>query len=359
MESANNDTVARPPQPFEFTGNGAEYFRIWIVNVVLTLLTLGIYSAWAKVRKLQYFYQHTRVAGSGFDYHGRPLAILKGRIIGLGLLILYGYSTEVVSAWSLVILIVIGAALPWLLRSSLRFRAHNSSWRGLRFSFRGSLKESYFVFLWLGALGFITGFLWPLFHSRLKRLQHGNAWFGQTKAEFTATDGQFYGAYMKASLLMIGVIVMTFVLMTGPLATLRETLTGNESDPESVKRTFGMLGVLVLFIAFVGVYVIVSPYLTARLQNLIWNHTTLGPHRFTSTMSARRLTGIYVTNFLATVLTLGFFMPWAAVRVARYRVACMTLVPASGLDEFVAAQSAEVAAAGEETAEMFDIDIAL
>ncbi|MEM9624119.1 MAG: DUF898 family protein, partial [Pseudomonadota bacterium] len=33
-----------------FTGDGTEYFRIWIVNLTLTLLTLGIYSAWAKVR---------------------------------------------------------------------------------------------------------------------------------------------------------------------------------------------------------------------------------------------------------------------------------------------------------------------
>ena len=36
---------------FRFHGNGAEYFRIWIVNFLLTLLTLGVYSAWAKVRK--------------------------------------------------------------------------------------------------------------------------------------------------------------------------------------------------------------------------------------------------------------------------------------------------------------------
>ena len=36
--------------PLEFRGNGYEYFRIWIVNILLTIMTLGIYSAWAKVR---------------------------------------------------------------------------------------------------------------------------------------------------------------------------------------------------------------------------------------------------------------------------------------------------------------------
>ena len=71
-------------EPVSFTGTGGEYFKIWIVNLALTIVTLGVYSAWAKVRRLQYFYRHTRLAGAGFDYHGDPIAILKGRIIARG-----------------------------------------------------------------------------------------------------------------------------------------------------------------------------------------------------------------------------------------------------------------------------------
>ncbi|MES2935280.1 MAG: DUF898 family protein, partial [Pseudomonadota bacterium] len=68
---------------FSFTGTGAEYFRIWVVNLLLTILSLGVYSAWAKVRRLQYFYRNTRVADASFDYHGNPKAILKGRLLAL------------------------------------------------------------------------------------------------------------------------------------------------------------------------------------------------------------------------------------------------------------------------------------
>ena len=81
-----------PPVPavaqsyrFEFDAHGGEYFRIWIVNLLLTIVTLGIYSAWAKVRKLQYLYGHTRLAGSAFGYHGEPLKILRGRLIAAAL----------------------------------------------------------------------------------------------------------------------------------------------------------------------------------------------------------------------------------------------------------------------------------
>jgi len=77
--------VAEPEKhyPVEFTASAGEYFRIWIVNLVLTILTVGIYSAWAKVRKKRYFYGHTRIDRDSFEYRGRPIAILKGRLIAV------------------------------------------------------------------------------------------------------------------------------------------------------------------------------------------------------------------------------------------------------------------------------------
>ena len=54
---------------------------------LLTLVTLGIYSAWAKVRKTRYFWQNTRLDGHAFDYHGDPRAILLGRIVALALVL--------------------------------------------------------------------------------------------------------------------------------------------------------------------------------------------------------------------------------------------------------------------------------
>ena len=84
-------TMNASPQtlPFRFHGKSGEYFRIWIVNLILSILTLGIYSAWAKVRTNRYFYGNTRLAGSGFEYHAKPITILKSRLIAVGLLLIY------------------------------------------------------------------------------------------------------------------------------------------------------------------------------------------------------------------------------------------------------------------------------
>ena len=87
-----------PAQPggdsiaLEFTGRAGEYFRIWMVNVCLSVLTLGIYSAWAKVRRRRYFYGNTLLDGAALDYLADPRAILKGRLI-------------VLAAWAVLVLV--------------------------------------------------------------------------------------------------------------------------------------------------------------------------------------------------------------------------------------------------------------
>src|SRR4249920_2020940 len=95
MASDNGGTAAGESAerrlPVEFTATDDEYFRIWIVNLALTIVTLGIYSAWAKVRKRRYFYGHTRIDGEGFEYRANPVAILKGRLIAVAALaVFYG-----------------------------------------------------------------------------------------------------------------------------------------------------------------------------------------------------------------------------------------------------------------------------
>ena len=107
--------ATQPTHPFKFTGDASEYFGIWIVNLFLSIVTLGIYSPWAKVRKKRYFYGHTWVADSNFEYHGMPIAILKGRIIALLALALYSGASYYSPRTAQGILIVLALLAPWLI----------------------------------------------------------------------------------------------------------------------------------------------------------------------------------------------------------------------------------------------------
>src|SRR4051812_34056400 len=111
----NNQTAFTPQwKRFSFTGTGSEYFRIWIVNLLLTIVTLGIYSAWAKVRKMRYLYDSTHLAGSSFEYHGNPIAILKGRIVAVVLIVGYNLAFKLSPVAGLAMLALLVAATPWL-----------------------------------------------------------------------------------------------------------------------------------------------------------------------------------------------------------------------------------------------------
>lgn len=362
MHAVAESSSAHAPERFEFTGSGAEYFRIWIVNLLLTILTLGIYSAWAKVRRLQYFSRHTRLAGSVFDYHGSPIAILIGRLLAFGLFVVYSIASSIPGPLVLVAVALLGLLLPWMLRNSFRFRLHNTSYRGLRFSFRGSLAEAYLTFLVYGVLTFVTLYLFaPFTHQRIKAYQHGRARFGQTPFAFNASIGGFYATYGLIGLILIGALIAGLVLFGGAFAGLAGLIAAGESGEPPGPEVFALLMPLILatFGLFVLLSLIVTPLFQARIGNLVWNGTRLGDHSFVSTLKVWPLMWIALSNFVLVVLTLGLFMPWAAVRVARYRASCLALLPASNLDAFLADTAAEVSARGEEMAEMFDFDIGL
>jgi uncharacterized membrane protein YjgN (DUF898 family) len=356
-ESPAQAASARAPEQLHFTGSGAEYFGIWIVNLLLTIVTVGIYSAWAKVRRLQYFYRHTELAGSSFDFHGSPIRILIGRVIALVMLIAYNYSVRLHSPLTIVIVALLAVVMPWLLRNSFRFRLYNTSWRGTRFHFRGTLAGAYRVFLLNGFLTLITLYVMaPFMHQRLKAYQHGNSWFGRTPCSFHARAGQFYVLYL---LLLAALVVFAIVVgvsgIGGALAALSQAQKqGGHVDPHAAIRAL-----IILYGALILVGVSIGPAFHALITNLIWNNTRLGEHRIECNMSPIVLIWISLSNLVLVVLTVGFFIPWAMVRLARFQLESVRLLPAGDLEEFVAAEPESIGAVGEEAATAFDFDISL
>lgn len=129
-----------------FHGKSGEYFLIWLVNALLTTITLGIYSAWATVRTRRYFYGKTEINGDRFDYHAEPIQILKGRIIVIGALALLYILLLFTPLVGLTVLLVFTALLPMLIIRNWRYNAIMTSYRGVRFNYLGSVKRGYWTF---------------------------------------------------------------------------------------------------------------------------------------------------------------------------------------------------------------------
>ena len=134
---------------FQFTGNAKEYFKIWIVNICLTIVTLGVYSAWAKVRNTQYFFGNARVNNAAFQYLADPLVILKGRLIAVLVFLIYVLAASFYPIAEPIFMLVLIGLIPFIVVRSLRFNMRNTAYRNIRFNFTGRYGEAALVFLLL------------------------------------------------------------------------------------------------------------------------------------------------------------------------------------------------------------------
>lgn len=336
---------------FAFTGRTADYFRIWAVSLCLSLLTLGIYSAWGKVRKRRYLYAHTKLDGSGFDYRAAPVAILKGRVIALLLFGGFAFSGHFLPLAQIAFILLLVLLTPWIVVASSRFNARNSAYRNIAFAFDGTLREAAKVLLGFGALTAVTlGMAYPWFRMRRARFIIERHRFGATSFKADILAGGFIVTYLLAAFMMIG----AGVLMFGVIAvTFGFAAAG--ADPTHPSAALFLVPMISLY----GAYLVVFAYVKARVGNLTLNGAIVGPLRCRSTLRARDLTWLYASNIVAALATAGLAIPWVTIRMARYRASNLCMVGTAPLASFAAAPGAFGTATGSEVGDLFDVDVSL
>jgi uncharacterized membrane protein YjgN (DUF898 family) len=355
---------------FSFSGSGKEYFRIWIVNLFLTVATLGIYSAWAKVRRLQYFDRNTEVGGAVFDFHGDPKAILRGRLLAVVMLVAYHYAFGFSIKFGVAVIGALLLSLPFLLRSALRFRLHNTTYRGLHFDFTGSIAGAYLAYLppimtvllpsallavdpsgVSTAAASLLYLAWPLMHGAMKGYQQRHLQFGGAGSAYPLSAWRFYRPYLVAGASLIAAIVVFGLVMAGAFA-----LAGKAG-----MRAAGWTVWLPMIGSLIGIYVaylLIGPYIQVRVGNLALSHTSFPGITMRSTMSARAFARLQTGNVLLTLLTLGLYRPFAVVKIHRFRLAKLTLHTDAGFEQLLAAAArTRGGATGDGAADFFGFDL--
>ncbi len=385
QESIGLPRVAVDRYQLEFTGSGSEYFRIWIVNLLLMVLTAGLYYPWARVRKLKYFYSNTRVAGHALDFHGNPRQMLKGFLLMVVFFIVYSGAGKVSELAGSVASLALAALWPALMRASLQFRLANTSWRGLRFEFKGSLKDAYLVFgkpfaamVGLGVLGGVLlaipetltrvlgglallgiyGVL-PYMYYSFKRYQHDHYAFAQLQTSLRASFPDVLKVFMKtggvAALVLFGGLTLMALLIGGSLLS---GLGGGGSPAEGAKavaRLLPLLVILVVLMQFVPL-----PYFQSQMQNLLWSNTGSRLVRFKSKLAFTALFKQTVLNWALTLLTLGLYWPFAQIALTRLKVQAISVHVRVDPDTLTARlQRAGQAGVGDAALDIAGIDLGL
>lgn len=392
-------TVAQADAPapvqaldIRFTGSGSEYFRIWIVNLLLTLVTLTLYAPFARARRIAYFQNNTLVGGDPLGFHADPWKMFRGYLLILLLGVGYWAVTRFLPGLEWVALAVFMVLWPALWRASLQFRLRNTSWRGVRLAFVGDLKDAYLSMLpfFLPALAFVLflpeapadgekaapdvarralmliggvvlvfSLLAPWLLARIKRYQHGGFAFAQERTQLQTGTGRFYLLALKTlgvSLLVIlvgGGLVFALIYLASPRGL--GLLARGEARSMGMLLVWGGLGFIYLLIPLVS-----APYFGARFQDLLWGGTRSGKIRFGSALRFRSLFRVTLVNWLLIIITLGLYWPFAKVRSARLKLEAMSLEVDGPVDGWLAnAQQSQKGVLGDAAGDFFGMDMGL
>jgi uncharacterized membrane protein YjgN (DUF898 family) len=307
-----------------YHGTGGSFFGLVLLNGLLTIITVGIYSFWAKTKIRAFHYSHTEMDGDRFAYHGtggelwlgylKAMGIIFVMVLAMGILpSLLGASGDplVQAAIGLVFYGIIGLLVPVVVNGARRYRLSRSSWRGIRFSYHGKPKEYLALSVSCFLLTVISlGFYLPAWQTRARKFFVENARFGSEPFQFSGETGELFGQYMKALLLTIPTLGLSWV------------------------------------------------WYAAFKHRFFWGNTTMRGARFRSTVMGGDLLVLSLTNILLTFVTLGIGVPWVQTRTHAFYAERLSM---RGTVEWAAIEqrAQQAGAASEGMADALDVDIGI
>ena len=309
----------------KFFGKGSEYFGIIIVNWLLTLITLGIYYPWARERKIKYLYGATALNDDRFAFHGTGKEMFRGfikvvlfiitlAIIGFVAGLLVNIIPFVGGILLLAVYLLVIGMLPLILHGAYRYRLSRTTWRGIRFGYRGTKKELYLKFLKGIGLSFITlGIYSAWFEIDLRKYLLGNVRSGDVEFKYNGNGNDLFVIYILGNI---------FTVLT------------------------------------LGIYAF-------WWQKELWNYyiDNISLHKGDKNMELKSsVTGggifkLQIVNFLLTVFTLGIGYAWVEVRTRKYFTENIHIIGNINLDEITQTEDVYTNAALETAGDFFDIDI--
>ncbi len=317
---------------------------------MLTLLTLGVFAAWAKVRRRRYLRGSTRFLGHAFDYRARPARILAGNVIVAALFVAYALFGQVYPLVALVTLAVAACLAPWIIVRSLSFNAHNTVYRGMRFYFRPNYAAAAVTCLLKPLLLIPTfGLYYPAWVRGQRKFAVENHRLGDAFFSLHAPAGHFFQACLFAGLIIAAAVGLGLGLIA--VLAVINTAAGGGGPPAWAQYAF-----LCLYLP--GFY-IAQQLAHARVFNHVWNHVRLDEHRFRATLGTWQWIRLQCVNAAAIVCSLGLLYPWALMRATRYKLSRIEFIRAGPVENIRRFAEARGNAVGEAAGELFGFDFGL
>ncbi|MCX4162834.1 MULTISPECIES: YjgN family protein [Paraburkholderia] len=313
-----------------YDGNIGELYGIFIKNLLLTIVTVGIYRFWATTALRRYVWSRMRFQDERFEYTGTGGELFKGFLLAMGILIgamivAFGLSAILSkltgsAALGMLPVIVLYAAIGVFAAgayfSAQRYRLSRTVWCGIRGGMTGSMIRYGVQALLYGLLCIVTLFqAVPWVTVRLAERRINASSFGSEPFRFQGQAGPLYKAFLLS---FVGIVVwgvVVGILFLGPAISFFFAQLGGERHVPT-RLIVALFSFYLLFI--VGALLMRCYYIAKVSQHIVGN-TTLGTQlRFGTSITGQRLLVIVISNLAIVVFTLGLGFPIALNRVMHF-----------------------------------------
>ncbi len=364
-----DQTTAAAPRPaLHYDGDIGELYGIFLINLLLTIVTLGIFRFWAITRYRRYLWSHMRFQNERFEYTGRGRELFLGLLMAIGILFGLGVATGLLSALlgkvshllgalPMVALYVTIVILAFAARfSAQRYRLSRTVWCGIRGGMQGSaLRYGVRNLLYAVMLPFTLFQLVPWMQVRLAERRINASRFGSLAFAFRGRAARLYWPYLAV---FVGCVLL-FALIVGVVwaaaaPSIMPFVGSGAKDPRLIAAIQHAM-----LLAFAGMILfgigssLISCWYWALLGRHIVGNTSLGPLQLASVVTGPGLLWLLLGNALIALFTLGFGLPVVVHRSARFLA--RTLLVTGTLDEANLQQSSlAVLRTGEGMLQMLD-----
>jgi uncharacterized membrane protein YjgN (DUF898 family) len=383
--------------PLEFSGSGGEYFRVWIVNILLSIVTFGFYTPFARRRTAQYFWGHTMVADSPLEFSAQQKKMVLGFLLLVGVYIAWKVAADTGQDTLVSLMMLAGAGLaPYFWGSAMRFRLNATRWRGVRLQFVATWGEVYraawpvfvIALAWIAALALIGMFepakenpaapdmfavavtvlalLGALFVTLLcvVRLEFNSKSLLVARGRIGGQPGRWkpvFGDFVRIWLATLGLFIgcalllgaLAAALVGGSIAALKSQAAGGIGVFLAI-----IAGVIVFFFGLILASAPARAYREARIFQLVWNNIGVSHvARFKCDLRASRYVWLRIGNIVLTLCTLGLYRPFALVSEYRMKAESVTLHVKGGLDQLAGQLSREEEGLGDALADAVGLDL--
>lgn len=319
-----------PIHQFSHKGSFIELLPIVITNLLMQILTLGIYRFWAITKIRRYLWSSTLFQDDPLEYTGTGKELFLGFLIaafivllplfGLGVasgvLTQMGRQTEASVLTALYMLLVM-LLTPIALYRARRYRLNRTVWRGIRCGQTGSALS--YALRWIGyglLTGVTLGLAYPWQSMALERYRLNHTYFGSAPVAFEGRGGALFGAWIRTwgLSLLVGMALMAIPFAIG-LTPAAVPADPEKIAPAEVMAAFG----LAMLVTVPGGIVAIALYCWYKAVELRY---VVGEMRyqgltFHCTVTTWQLAWLVIGNFLLRLVTLGLAAPYTLVRTAR------------------------------------------